>query len=260
MFFRCLSLFAIAVLPFAAAAQNVLRVCADPNNMPFSNQRQEGFENKLAELLAADMGDKLEYAWWSERGSLVKNTLNAGRCDVLMGVPASLEEVTTTNRYYRSTYVFVSRSDRDLHLTSLADPRLVNWKIGLHVVGENLAPPAFALASRGITKNVIGYSLFGAYGEEDPPRKLIDAVERGDIDVAIVWGPFAGYFAKRAKAPLDVTPVSPAFFFGIPFSYDISLATRKGNDALKLALNGALAHESASIQSLLTQYGVPEVH
>ncbi len=260
MSLRCLSLFAIALLPVAAEAQNVIRVCADPNNMPFSNQRQEGFENKLAELLAADLGEKLEYTWWSERGSLVKNTLNAGRCDVLMGVPSSLDDVTTTNPYYRSTYVFVSQAGRNLHVTSLADPRLSDWKIGLHVVGENLAPPAFALANRGITKNVVGYSLFGAYGEENPPRKLIDAVERGDVDVAIVWGPFAGYFAKFAKTPLDVTPVMPAVFFGIPFSYDISLAVKKGDATLQNALNAALARESASIHSLLNQYGVPIAH
>lgn len=257
---RCLSLVAVALLPLSAAAQNVLRVCADPNNMPFSNQQREGFENKLAELLAKQMGAQLEYAWWSERGSLVKNTLNAGRCDVLMGVPESLPDVTTTKPYYRSSYVFVSRADRELHVASLADPRLSDLRIGIHVVGENLAPPAYALARRGITKNVTGFSLFGAYGEANPPGKLIDAVERGDVDIAIVWGPFAGYFAKCAKAPLDITLVAPPMFFGIPFSYGISLAVRQGNDALKAQLDCALQDESAAIQSLLAGYGVPEVH
>jgi len=258
MCFRCLRLFAIALLPTIAGAQSLLRVCADPNNLPFSNQRTEGFENKLAERIAQQIGAKLEYTWWSERGSLVKNTLNAGRCDVLMGVPQALADVTTTEPYYRSTYVFVSRQDRALQIASLIDPRLSDLKIGIHVVGDDLAPPAHALAARGMTSNVIGFSLFGAYGEENPPRKLIDAVERGEIDVAIVWGPFAGYFAKCAKIPLEVTPVAPPMFLGVPFSYGISLAVRKGNDALKNSLNVALERESSAIRALLEQYGVPE--
>ena len=259
MFSRCLSILLAAALQ-SGAAENALRVCADPNNMPFSNQRQEGLENKLAELLAAQLGAKLEYTWWSERGSLVKNTLDAGRCDVLMGVPTSLDQVTASEPYYRSTYVFVSRRDRALRITSLADPRLNDWKIGLHVAGEDLAPPAYALARRGITRNVEGFSLFGAYGEENPARKIIDAVERGDIDVAIVWGPFAGFFAKNANSALDLAPVAPATFFGVPFTYDISMGVRKGNDALKDELNRALEHESATIKTLLAQYGMPEVH
>ena len=258
MFLRCLSLALTATL--LLDAENVLRVCADPNNMPFSNQRQEGLENKLAELVAEQMGAKLEYSWWSERGSLVKNTLNSGRCDVLMGVPASLDQVTATDPYYRSTYVFVTRRDRDLSITSLGDPRLSDLKIGIHVVGDDLAPPAYALARRGLTRNVVGFSLFGTYGEQNPPRKLVDAVERGDVDVAIVWGPFAGFFAQSASTPLDITPVTPRMFFGVPFTYDISLGVRKGNDTLKDELNGVLQRESAAIQRLLAQYGVPEVH
>jgi mxaJ protein len=257
---RCPKLIAFALLPMLAGAQNVLRVCADPNNMPFSNQRQEGFENKLAEMIAQQLGSTLEYAWWSERGSLVKNTLNANRCDVLMGVPQSLEDATTTQPYYRSTYMFVTRQDRRLHIASLIDPRLADLKIGVHVVGDDLAPPAYALAGRGITKNVIGFSLFGSYGEENPPHKLIDAVERGDVDVAIVWGPFAGYFAKCAKTPLDIAPVAPPMFLGVPFSYGISLAVRRGNDGLKDSLNAVLQRESGAIHMLLAQYGVPEVH
>lgn len=126
------------------------------------------------------------------------------------------------------------------------------------MTGEDLAPPAYALAQRGTTRNVVGFSLFGAYGEENPPRKIVDAVERGDIDVAIVWGPFAGFFAQRAKTPLEITPVAPRIFFGVPFTYD--MAVRKGNDGLKDELNAVLERESAAIQGLLAQYGVPEVH
>jgi mxaJ protein len=260
MSFRCLSLIFLAVLPCIASDQRLLRVCADPNNMPFSNERGEGFENKLAEMIAGKLGAKLEYTWWSERKSFIRNSLDAARCDVLMGVPSALESITATEPYYRSTYVFVSRSDRKLNITSLTDARLENWRIGIHVVGDDYAPPAYALARRGITSNIVGFSLFGEYGEPNPPARLIDAVARGDIDVGIVWGPFAGYFAKSAKELLDIVPVSPVVFLAVPFTYDISLGVRKGNEVFKTELDGVLESEFAAIQQLLSEYAVPQVH
>jgi mxaJ protein len=260
MSFRCLSLIFIAIVPCFAAEQRVLRVCADPNNMPFSNNRAEGFENKLAEVIAGKLDAKLEYTWWSERKSFIRNSLDQGRCDVVMGVPATLESITATNPYYRSTYVFVSRHDRNLQIASLNDPRLEKWRIGVHVVGDDYAPPAYALARRGITSNIVGFSLFGEYGDPNPPAKIIDAVTNGNVDVGIVWGPFAGYFAKSSRSSLDVVPVSPAVFLAVPFTYDISIGVRKGNDALKAELDRVLESESAGIQQILSQYGVPQVH
>jgi mxaJ protein len=137
---------------------------------------------------------------------------------------------------------------------------LNSWRIGIHIVGEDYAPPAYALARRGITSNVVPFSLFGKYGEENPAAKIIDAVEAGEVDVAIVWGPLAGYFAKKAKVPLDVVPVSPAAFLTIPFTYDISLGVRKGNEVLKAELERVLKTESADVQQILSQYGLPQVH
>ena len=134
---------ALLLLCSAARARSI-RVCADPNNLPFSNQAGEGLENKLAELIAAKLGAKLEYVWWSQRKSFVQNSLLAGRCDVIMGLPTSLGSVLATRPYYKSTYVFVSRKDRDLRVSSLADPRFAGWKIGVHVVGDDYAPPAHA--------------------------------------------------------------------------------------------------------------------
>lgn len=260
MSFRCLSLLLTALLPCMAANQRVLRVCADPNNLPFSNDQGQGFENRIAELISSALKEKLEYTWWSERKSFIKNSLDAGRCDAVLGIPTSLDSVAATQPYYRSTYVFVSRQDRDLQITSLEDPKLANLRIGIHVVGDDYAPPAIALARRGITQNITGFSLFGSYGEPNPPRKLIDAVDQGAIDVAIAWGPFAGYFAKREKGPLDIVPVSPAMYLGVPFTYSISAGVRKGDDALKAELDEVLAHESAAIQQILSQFGVPLVH
>ncbi len=248
------------MLPCMAANQRVLRVCADPNNLPFSNQQGQGFENKIAELISSTLNEKLEYTWWSERKSFIKNSLDEGRCDAVLGIPTTLDSVAATQPYYRSTYVFVSRQDRNLYISSLSDPELARLRIGIHVVGEDYAPPAMALARRGITQNITGFSLFGSYGEANPPRKLIDAVDQGAIDVAIAWGPFAGYFAKSEKAPLNITPVSPAMYLGIPFTYSISAGVRKGDDALKAELDETLARESAAIQQILTHFGVPLVH
>lgn len=260
MYFRCLSSLLLCTAgAMLAASPPVLRVCADPNNMPFSNQQGQGFENKLAEMLAAQLGTKLEYSWWAERKSFLKNSLEAGRCDLVMGVPTALTSVATTRAYYQSTYVFVSRHDRNLHVTSLSDPRFAGWHVGVHVVGENYAPPAAALAHRGITTNVIGFSLFGRYGEINPARKLIDAVVNNQIDVAIVWGPFAGYFAKQESAAVDLVPVSPSTFLAIPFTYEIAAGVRKSDSALRRRLDTAIANDSAEIQRILDRYGVPQV-
>lgn len=260
MFLRCLSFSLICALSFVAAAQSALRVCADPNNLPFSNQQSQGFENKLAELIAAKLNAKLKYTWWAQRKSFAKRSLDEDACDVVMGVPSSMPGVLATRPYYSSTYVFVSRRDRDLQITSLADPRLSRWRIGIHVVGDDYAPPAYALARRSITGNLVGFSLFGEYGEPNPPRKLVDAVDRGEVDVAIVWGPFAGYFGQAAKARLDIAPVMPSTFLGVPFVYSISAALRKGNEPLKAELDRIIESESSAIQQILAQYGVPQIH
>ena len=258
MFFRCLSVLLVAV-PAMTASEPVLRVCADPNNMPFSNEQAQGFENKLAELIAGKLGAKLEYVWWSQRKSFVRNSLDEGRCDLIMGIPTTLSSVTATKPYYRSSYVFVSRHDRNLELTSLADPRLPEWRIGVPVVGDDYAPPAAALARRGITQNVIGFSLFGEYGKQNPPRKIIDAVANGEVDVAIAWGPLAGYFVNREPVALDVVPVSPPMFLSIPFTYDISAGVRKGNDTLRAEVDHVLESESGKVQQILVEYGVVQV-
>ena len=117
-----------------------LGICADPNNLPFSNDRGEGFENKLAELIGRDLGRPIRYTWMPQRRGFVRNTLRAGRCDIIMGVPASFELARPTEPYYRSTYVFVSRRDRHLRLTSLDDPRLKALRIGVHVIGADRRP------------------------------------------------------------------------------------------------------------------------
>jgi quinoprotein dehydrogenase-associated probable ABC transporter substrate-binding protein len=240
----------------------VLRVCADPNNLPFSNERGEGFENRIAELLAADMRAELRYTWWPQRRGFIRHTLRAGECDVVLGVPASFELALTTAPYYRSTYVFVSRKDRRLGVRSFDDPALRRLKIGVQLIGDDAAnsPPVHALSSRHIVTNVRGYTVYGDYSEESPPARIVEAVARGEVDVAVVWGPLAGYFARRQRAPLEVVPVSPQVdppF--LPFVFDISMGVRRGDDALREELEDFLERRRSDIERILDDYGVPRV-
>ena len=240
--------------------QRVLRVCADPNNLPFSNQQEEGLENRLARLLARELGARVEYTWWAQRRGFVRNTLKAGLCDVVMGVPRDYELALTTRPYYRSSYVFVSREEAGPPVRSFDDVRLRRLRIGLHVVGDDAAavPPAHALSRRGIVDNVRGYSLYGDYRQDSPPQDLLRALERGEVDVAVVWGPLAGYFAKHSQAKLRLAPVAAhAKDAHLPFAFDISLGVRRGQDALKRELERALAHRQREVQQLLADYGVP---
>jgi quinoprotein dehydrogenase-associated probable ABC transporter substrate-binding protein len=244
------------------AARPVLRVCADPNNLPFSNRRGEGFENKLAELLARDLNAQVEYTWWAQRRGFFRSTLKAGLCDIVMGVPASFEMTLTTSPYYRSTYVFVSRKDRNLALQSFDDPRLHQLKIGVQMIGDDFAntPPAHALTNRHIITNVEGFMIYGDYREENPPARIIDAVAQGRIDTAVVWGPLAGYFARRARVPLAVVPVTPQIDQPfLPFVYDISLGVRRGEQAFKDRLDEILERRRPEIEHLLDEYGIPRM-
>ena len=237
-----------------------LRVCADPNNLPFSNDRGEGFENRLATMLAADLGTRVEYTWWAQRRGFVRNTLGAGQCDVLMGVPAGFELAATTRPYYRSTYVFVSRRDRGLSLRSLDDERLRHLRIGVQMIGDDFSnsPPAHALSARGVVNNVIGYSVLGDYSQPNPPARVVEAVARGDIDVAVVWGPLAGYFARRQAVQLELSAVTPEMDTPFrPFAFDISMAVRRGDPERRQLLEDFIVRRRAEIDRVLTEYGVP---
>lgn len=245
-----------------APKQRVLRVCSDPNNLPFSNQRQQGFENAIANLVAHDLDAKVQYTWWAQRRGFIRNTLKAGDCDVVMGVPSSFELAAVTRPYYRSTYVFVSRTDRHLNLGSLDDPKLKKLQIGVQVIGDDYAnaPPAHALANRGIVANVRGYTVYGDYREPNPPARIIEAVERGEVDCAVVWGPLAGYFAKQSRIPLELAPVTPEVDLPfLPFVFDIAMGVRRQDTALRQQLDEVLERRQTDIDRILADYGVPRV-
>jgi mxaJ protein len=263
-----LSLLACAVVAScdgarAATATTELKVCADPNNLPFSNERQEGFENRIAELVARDLHAKVRYSWWAQRRGFVRNTLNARECDLLIGVPSSFERTSTTIPYYRSTYVFVTRRDRHLRIASFDDTVLRKLRIGVQMIGDDFTntPPAHALSRRNIIQNVRGYSVYGDYRQPNPPARIIDALARGDVDVAIAWGPLAGYFAQREPVALDIAPVSPQIDLPfLPFVFDISMGVRRGDNALRDQLNTIITRRKSEIDRILDQYGVPRVN
>lgn len=259
MFFRYLSAVLLMSFSLSAAPRRVLRVCADPNNLPFSNQAGEGLENRLAELVATHLEAELQYVWWAERKSFLRNSLQAGLCDMVMGVPSTLDSVSVTRPYYQSTYVFVERADRQLRIASLNDPRLERLKIGIHIVGDNYAPPAHLLARRGLASQLAAYRLYGPVGEPNPPSQLIDAVVNRDVDVAIIWGPFAGYFAQLQPAKLQITPVSPSAFLAIPFAYGISAAVRKDDTPLRDEVDRIFTAECRKIAAILSQYAIPGI-
>ncbi len=248
----------------SAAGQpgGALRVCADPNNLPFSNDRVEGFENKLAKLFARDLGKPVSYTWWAQRRGFIRHTLKAESCDVVMGVPLHYELVATTRPYYRSGYVFVSRTDRHLDVTSITDPRLKSLRIGVQLVGADgfNTPPAQALAEEGIVGNVVGYTVYGDYREPNPPARIITAVETGEVDIAAVWGPLAGYFSRRSPVPLTLAPVTGTERFApLAFQFDIAVGVRKGDVERREELDRIISRRQAEIARILADYGVPEV-
>jgi mxaJ protein len=237
-----------------------LWVCADPNNMPFSDAKGHGFENQIAKLVADDLGRHLRYFWEPQRRGFVRTTLKAGNCDVVIGVPSAYGPVEATRPYYQSTYVFVSR--RGLHLRSFDDPRLARLLIGIQIVGDDYEnpPPAQALASRHLADNVRGFTVYGDYSRAAPQRAVIDAVAAGRVDTAVVWGPLAGYFASRSRVPLDIAAVTPSVDrSGLPFAFEISMGVRPGAIAFRAQLDDLIERRQADIQSILRHYGVPLV-
>jgi mxaJ protein len=245
--------------PFAAE-QNQLRICADPNNMPFSNEFEAGFENKLAAMVAHSFGERPAYVWWAQRRGFVRNTLKADLCDVIMGVPSRLDMVATTRPYYRSAYVFVSRADRHLGIRSIKDLKLNHIKIGVHLIGNDgfNTPPAHVLGQERIVDNVVGFPIYGDYREPDPPARLIEAVADREIDIAAAWGPLAGYFASHSSVPLEVVAIEDAEEFApLLFQYDIAMGVRKGDHELRDRLDAFIAQHTSEIQGLLASYGVP---
>lgn len=235
-------------------APSRLRVCADPDNLPFSNEQKLGFENRIADLIAHDIGARVEYTWWPQRRGFLRQTLNAGLCDVVIGLPTAMDMALTTRPYYRSTYVFVVPAQQHSGLASFDDDRLRHLRVGVQLVGDDGAngPPSHALSRRGIIDNVVGFPVY-----HDPGR-IVRAVASGHIDVAIAWGPLAAYYAARQSPPLRVVPVSPRFDGpALPMMFDISMAVRTRDRERRDVLDAIINRRRADIDAILAEYHVP---
>jgi quinoprotein dehydrogenase-associated probable ABC transporter substrate-binding protein len=232
----------------------VLRVCADPNNLPFSNEKGEGFENKIAQLLGAKLGKDVAYAYYPGATGFVRNTLNAHLCDVILGVPQGNDLVQPTNPYYHTTYAIVTSADSDLaSLKSLDDPRL--REKGRHIGLVANTPPGNILATNGLLGAVKPYALMVDTRVESPSATMIDDLVKGDIDIAIVWGPFAGYYAKKSPTKLVVTPIEDVK--GARMSFRIGFGVRHSDQNWKRDLNQFIQQNKSALDKILQDYGVP---
>jgi len=248
---------AAAKAAYKAKKLGTLTVCADPGNMPLSNIKEEGFQNKLATLLADALGAKLVYSWrpFIERG-LTRQTFGQDMCDVLFDMPSHYGPMLTTNPVYRTTYVLAYRNDKGLKLTGLDDPKLKELKIGVFQTSGIRE----ALAKRGIVDNVSlqVQSHDGDLVPSHQPYWVVQKVLDGELDVAAVWGPFAGWLKTMKDQPLTIQPVN-LDDDSVPLEFDLSLGVRKTDAFLKYMLEFALEDKADEVAKILKDYGVPLV-
>lgn len=247
-------------MPYRTPDEKEFRVCADPENMPYSNEKGEGFENKIAEVLAKDLGKELSYEFWLDRQGFLRNTINAQRCDVIMGMGSDVDNLRTSKPYYRSGYVFVYRKSSNYNIKDWDSPDLRKGIIG--IVGQS--PPSIALRDHDLMGNAHPYRL-----QRDlnlPPSEMIDDLVAGKNDIAIIWGPIGGYFAKQSKEPLVVVPIPEFKSERDSFDtekgksqFNISVAVRKKDKDRMEMIQGALDRNQSKIMKILDDYGIPHV-
>jgi quinoprotein dehydrogenase-associated probable ABC transporter substrate-binding protein len=238
---------------FELVDPKVLRVCADPNNLPFSSENGGGFENKIAELLAAKLDKKLAYVWYPQATGFVRNTLGAHRCDLIPGFPQGDELVQSTNPYYRTAYALVIRPDAGLDdLDTLTDPRLKEKRVGI-VAGT---PPATYLAVNGLMRKAKPYPLVIDTRVDSSAQAMMRDLASGEIDVGVLWGPMAGYYAKQANPPMHVVLLLKETG-GPRLAFRIAMGVRAGDQNWKRQLNKLIAENQADINRLLLGFGVP---
>jgi mxaJ protein len=258
--------FALAAVTMPASAQvrglagavelvdpNVLRVCADPNNLPFTNEKQEGYENRLAEFMAEKLGKSVSYTYFPMVTGFVRNTLSADKCDVIIGYPQGDELVQNTNAYYRTAYALIFKPGNGLDgVTTLADPNLKDKRIGI-VAGT---PPATIMARNGLLAKAKSYALMVDTRFESSTQAMIADLNSGTIDAGVLWGPIAGYFAKKSGAPLTVVPLLHEKK-GSHMVFRITMGVRASDQDWKRRLNGLIRDHQKDINAILLEYGVP---
>jgi quinoprotein dehydrogenase-associated probable ABC transporter substrate-binding protein len=232
---------------------HVLRVCADPRNMPFSNEKQEGFENKMAEFLADKLGKRLAYAWYPQAPGFVRNTLAAHKCDVIMGYPQGNDLVQSTNPYYRTAFALVFKPGHGLDgIATLADPRLKGKHIGL-IAGT---PPSTHLAVHGLMTDARPYPLVIDTRFDSSAEAMMHDLAGGEIDAGVLWGPMAGYYARHSNPPMTIVPLINEKA-GARLIYRIAMGVRFSDQEWKHTLNRLIAENQPAINSILLDFGVP---
>jgi mxaJ protein len=245
---------ALAYLP--AIAASALRICADPDNLPFSNRAGSGFDNRIVALVAHDLHRDAVFVWVRPRRGFLREQFNKNACDVLLGVPTGVRGVAVTDPYYTSSYAFVTPARKHLQIASFTDEHLNNQRIGLQILEEDLSPPSLPLIRAGHAAQIIGFESFGKH-EGD----VVKAVADGHVGIAVVWGPVAGYFARSSRVPLAVTPVPRDYSFsGIPFTYSMAFAVHKQDRALLQQLNASIRRLQPEIDQVLAAFSVPTVN
>jgi mxaJ protein len=240
-------------MPLMAASP--LRVCADPDNLPFSNHTGAGFDDRIATLVAHDLHREIVFVWARPRRGFLREQFNKNACDVLLGVPEGLRGVAVTEPYYTSSYAFVTPARKRLQIASFTDEHLDGQRIGLQILEEDLAPPSLPLIRSGHAGQIVGFESFG-----EREGDVVNAVADGRVGVAVVWGPVAGYFAHRSLVPLTVTPVSRTYTFsGVPFTYSMGFGVHKQDQALLQQLNDSIRRLQPKINRVLTAFAVPIV-
>lgn len=235
----------------AHAAKPPLRICADPDNPPYSSRYGAGFDNRVASILAQQIGRTPVFVWARERRGFIREQFNKNACDVLMGVPVGMRSVLATDPYYRSSYVFVTRAQDRLHLASFSDPALNRGRIGLQIMEEDLSPPSLPLIRYGHAAQLVGFDSFGSHSAD-----IMRAVLDRKVDLAVVWGPLAGYYTAH-RAGLSLQPVSPQVDSGIPFAFSLAVGTHKNDRALRDQISSAIHARQSEINGVLTSYHIP---
>src|SRR5262245_46327141 len=254
---RSLPLLIVALGCPPAAAQEIvdrstLRVCADPHNLPFSDDKKEGFENKIAEVIGAELGLKTDYAWFPQVIGFVRNTLRAHLCDLVIGAVAGDDIMQTTNHYYFTTYVMLYRSDKGLGIAGVQDPRLAGLRLGV-VAGT---PPADLLARHDLMAHTKPYPLTVDTRFASATHEMVQDIVDGTIDVGFLWGPIAGYYRKRDDLPITLAPV-PSEPGAARMEYHIAMGVRANEPEWRRRINAAILKRQGEITAILRDYGVP---
>jgi quinoprotein dehydrogenase-associated probable ABC transporter substrate-binding protein len=232
--------------------RGVLKVCADPNNLPYSNENKEGFENKIAELIGAELGRQVDYTWFPQVIGFARNTLRAHLCDLVMGTVAGDEIMQTTNPYYFTTYVILYRLDRRLTFEDLDDPNFKTLRFGT-VAGT---PPADLLARHDLMSRTKPYALNVDTRFESPTHEMVQDIVDGTIDVGFLWGPIAGYYRKHDALPLTLVPLKsePG---AARMAYHIAMGVRANEPEWRRTINAVILKRQKEITAILRDYGVP---